>query len=62
MKDNTTGQTTTVLPKTCVASSGWKQITASITSGHSYTITLTNRDDNHAGNATFTKYDDVATS
>ncbi len=62
LKDNTTGQTTTVLPKTCVASSGWKQVTASITAGHSYTITLTNRDDNHPGNATFTKYDDVATS
>jgi hypothetical protein len=62
LKDNTTGKTTTVLPKTCVASSGWRQVTASIVAGHSYTITLTNRDDNRPGNATYTKYDDVTTS
>ena len=62
LKDNTTGQTTTVLAKTCVANSGWKQVTTTITAGHSYTITLTNKDDNHARNPTYTKYDDVATS
>jgi hypothetical protein len=62
LKDNTTATTKTVLPKTCAASSGWKQITAAITAGHSYTLTLTSRDDNHPGNPTFTRYDDVATS
>lgn len=62
LRDNTTGKTTTVLPKTCVASSGWRQVTASIVAGHSYTITLTNRDDNRAGNPTSTKYDDVTVS
>ena len=62
LKDNTAGTTTTVLAKTCVSSSGWKQVTASITAGHSYTLTLTNRDDNYTGDATYTKYDDVATS
>jgi hypothetical protein len=62
LRDNTTGTTKTVLSRTCAASSGWKQVTAAITAGHSYTITLTNRDDNRAGNATYTKYDDVATS
>jgi len=63
LKDNTTGTTTTVLPKTCVnPTSGWKQITATITAGHSYTLTLTSKDDNYPGDPTYTKYDDVATS
>jgi hypothetical protein len=62
LKDNTTGTTTTVLAKTCVSNSGWIQKTASITAGHSYTLTLTNRDDNYPGDPTFTLYDDVATS
>ncbi|MFD0633712.1 putative Ig domain-containing protein [Catenulispora yoronensis] len=62
LKDNTAGTTKTVLAKTCVSSSGWKQVTSSITAGHSYTLTLTSRDDNYPGDATYTKYDDVATS
>ena len=62
LKDNTTGTTKTVLPKTCAASSGWKQITAAITAGHAYTLTLTSKDDNHPGNPTYTRYDDADTS
>jgi hypothetical protein len=63
LKDNTTGTTTTVLAKTCVnPSSGWKQVTASVTAGHSYTLTLVSKDDNYPGDPTYTKYDDVATS
>ena len=62
LKDNTTGTTSTVLAKTCVSNSGWVQKTASITAGHSYTLTLTNVDDNYPGDPTFTLYDDVATS
>ena len=62
LKDNTAGTTKTVLAKTCVSSSGWKQVTTSITAGHSYTLTLTNVDDNYPGDPTYTKYDDVATS
>ena len=61
LKDNTTGKTTTVLPRTCVANSGWVQVSHAITPGHSYTITLTSRDDNRRGNATYTKYDDIST-
>jgi serine protease len=61
LKDNTTGTTKTVLAKTCVSSSGWKQITSSITAGHSYTLTLTSKDDNYPGDPTYTKYDDVST-
>jgi serine protease len=62
LKDNTTGTTTTVLAKTCVASSGWKQVTSSVTAGHSYTLTLTSKDDDYPGDPTYTKYDDVALS
>ncbi|GAA1964625.1 putative Ig domain-containing protein [Catenulispora subtropica] len=61
LKDNTTGTTTTPLPKTCVnPSSGWKQVNATVTAGHSYTLTLTSKDDNYTGDATYTKFDDVA--
>jgi hypothetical protein len=62
LKDNTSGTTTTVLAKTCVSSSGWLQKTASVTSGHSYTLTLISHDDNYTGDATYTRYDDVTLS
>jgi len=62
LKDNTAGTTRTVLAKTCVSSSGWVKVTASITAGHSYTLTLTSKDDNYPGDPTYTRYDDVATS
>ncbi|HET6210773.1 MAG TPA: hypothetical protein VFD94_10345 [Jatrophihabitans sp.] len=62
LKDNTTNTTTTVLGKTCVANSGWLHVSRAITAGHSYTLTLTNRDDNHAADPTHTKYDDVTVS
>ncbi|NUR32005.1 MAG: hypothetical protein HOV83_40210, partial [Catenulispora sp.] len=60
LKDNTTGTTTTILAKTCVSSSGWKQVNAAVTAGHSYTLTLTNKDDDYSGDATYTKFDDVS--
>jgi hypothetical protein len=59
LKDNTANTTTTVLPKTCVNSTAWTQVSASVTAGHSYTLTLTSHDDNFAGDATYTLYDDV---
>jgi hypothetical protein len=62
LKDNTAGTTATVLAKTCVASSGWKQVTAPVTAGHSYTLTLTSHDDNYAGDPTYTLYDDASVS
>jgi hypothetical protein len=62
LADNTAGTTTTVLAKTCVSSSGWVQKTAAVTAGHSYTLTLTSKDDNYVGDATYTKYDDVTLS
>jgi hypothetical protein len=62
LKDNTTGQTTTPLPKTCTNNNTWKQVTAAIITAHSYTLTLISHDDNYAGDATYTYYDDVATA
>jgi hypothetical protein len=59
LKDNTTGTTTTVLPKTCAASVVWARVAVTVTAGHSYTLTLSNRDDNYTGDATFTRYDDI---
>jgi serine protease len=61
LKDNTLGTTTTILPKICTAVATWTQVSASLTAGHSYTLTLTNRDDNYPGDPTYTLYDDVAT-
>ncbi|MDH6144086.1 MULTISPECIES: putative Ig domain-containing protein [Kitasatospora] len=62
LKDNTTGTTTTVLAKTCAATSAWVNKTANVTAGHSYTLTLTNKDDNYPGDPTYTYYDDVTVS
>ncbi|HEV2371979.1 MAG TPA: hypothetical protein VGS19_07415 [Streptosporangiaceae bacterium] len=64
LKDNTANTTTTPLAKTCVSNSGWTQVTAPVTAGHSYTLTLTSHDDNfnNPPDPTFTKYDDVTLS
>ncbi|TQF02706.1 M4 family metallopeptidase [Kitasatospora acidiphila] len=62
LKDNTTNTTTTLLAKTCTSGLGWKAASGAITAGHSYTITLTNVDDNYPGDPTYTYYDDIATS
>ena len=60
LKDNTAGTTTTVLAKTCTNTGAWVQKTASVTAGHSYTLTLTSHDDNYSADPTYTLYDDVA--
>jgi hypothetical protein len=59
LKDNTTGTTATLLPKTCATSSAWVNVTGGLTASHSYTLTLTSHDDNYAGDPTYTLYDDV---
>lgn len=59
LKDTTTGTTSTVLAKTCVANSGWKQISRALTAGDGYTLTLTSHDDDYTGDPTYTEYDDV---
>lgn len=62
LKDNTTGVTTTILAKTCNNNATWVQVTASVTVGHSYTLTLVSHDDNRSGNATYTLFDDASLS
>ncbi|NUP48722.1 MAG: hypothetical protein HOW97_15660, partial [Catenulispora sp.] len=62
LKDNTANTTATVLAQTCAASSGWTAVSSALTAGHSYTLTLTSHDDNYAGDATYTLFDDVAVS
>ncbi len=64
LKDNTTGTTTTVLANTCTNSGLWVQATAAVTAAHSYTLTLSNHDDNFTNppDPTFTLYDDVTLS
>lgn len=62
LKDDTTGTTTTVLSKTCTNTGTWVQVTASVTAGHSDTITLISHDDNYFADPTYTLYDDVAVS
>lgn len=59
LRDNTSGQTIDVLPKTCVTSTAWGQRTATVTAGHSYTLTLINHDDNYNGDPSYTLYDSV---
>ena len=49
---------TTVVPKTCTTNA-WTNVTAPVTAGSSYTLTLTNHDDNYPGDPTFTLFDDV---
>ena len=62
LKDNTSNTTTTVLGHTCNNNGAWVQVTASVTAGHSYTLTLIDHDDGYAGDPTYTLYDDVAIS
>jgi hypothetical protein len=62
LTDNTAGTSSTPLGKTCATNSGYVQVSTSVTAGHSYTLTLTNHDDNFAGDASFTDVDDVALS
>ncbi len=59
LRDNAASTTATVLAKTCTNSSVWTQTSAAVTAGRSYTLTLTSHDDNYAGDATYTLYDDV---
>ncbi|SDJ16878.1 Trypsin [Actinokineospora alba] len=59
LTDDTAGTMTTPLAKTCTDGQGWKQITAQLTAGHTYTLTLLNRDDNHPNDPVHTFYDDV---
>jgi hypothetical protein len=62
LKDNTTSTTTTIRSKVCSTNSAYVQVNATVTAGHSYTLTMTNHDDNYPGDASYTYVDDVTTS
>jgi hypothetical protein len=62
LRDNTTGTTTTILPRVCSTNTTWVPVSANLTGGHSYTLTLLSHDDNYVGDATYVMYDDVAIS
>jgi serine protease len=62
LKDNTSVTTTTILAKTCNNNAMRVQVTASVTAGHSYTLTLISHDDNYPGDPTYTLFDDVNVS
>lgn len=62
LKDNTAGTTSTILAKTCNNNATWVQVSASVTAGHSYTLTLVSHDDNYTGDPTYTLFDDVNVS
>lgn len=59
LTDTTSNTTSTVLPKTCTNGAGWKQVSTALTVGHNYNLTLSSKDDNYAGDPTYTLYDDV---
>ena len=60
LRNNSTGTTTTMLGKVCVTSSAWTSVTAGVTAGTSYTLTLTSHDDNYPADPTYTLFDDAA--
>jgi hypothetical protein len=62
LKDNTSNTTRTLLGKTCSNTGAWAQVTASVTAGHSYTLTLLSHDDNYATDPTYTLFDDALVS
>jgi hypothetical protein len=59
LKNNGTGATTTILAKICTTNA-WTQVSAAVTGGTSYTLTLTSHDDNYAGDPSYTLFDDVS--
>jgi hypothetical protein len=52
------GAMTTLLPPTCTTN-GWTQLTAAVTAGHNYTLTLTSHDDDWPTDPTYTLLDNV---
>ena len=59
LHDATTAKTTTILAKTCTPTGSWRQVTANVTAGRTYRLTLINKDDNRSNQAGYTVWDDV---
>jgi hypothetical protein len=60
LKDDTTGTTRTVLPKTCTFDNIWQRVSVPVVGGHTYTLTLTSYDDGYFGDPASAKFDDVS--
>ena len=56
------GWFTAVLKKSCVASSGWTQVSFSLSAygGQTVVLSLTSHDDNYGADPTYTLVDDVS--
>ena len=50
---------TTIVTKTCTNNGTWVNKTVGVTAGATYTLVLISHDDNYAGDATYTLFDDV---
>ena len=59
LNDLTAGTSATIVAPVCAAAYQWTSASASVTAGHRYTLSLTNHDDDYAGDATYTVVDDV---
>jgi xyloglucan-specific exo-beta-1,4-glucanase len=62
LTNNTSGATSTIRSKVCSTDSAYQLVTSPVTAGQNYTLTLTNHDDNYAGEASYTYVDAVTTS
>lgn len=59
LSDGTTKGTVTLASKLCTKNYTWTELTATVVAGKTYTLTLTNYDDNKAATPTYTQIDDV---
>ncbi|HEX5547335.1 MAG TPA: protease pro-enzyme activation domain-containing protein [Ktedonobacterales bacterium] len=60
LKDNTSGTTLpNLVGKTCYNDGLWYPVSAAVTAGHSYTLTIVDHDDNYPTDPTYTLVDDV---
>ena len=57
-----TAGTTWKMPQVCTISSSWTPVITSVISGHSYTLTLTNHDDNYLSDPSYTLFDEITLS
>jgi hypothetical protein len=58
LRNNSTGTTATVLGRVCTTNA-WTNLTAGVSAGTSYTLTLTSHDDNYGADPSYTLYDDA---
>ncbi|WP_375425148.1 alkaline phosphatase family protein [uncultured Friedmanniella sp.] len=59
VRRNSSGKTSTPLPRTCAKRGSWKKVTMKVTPGHSYTISMVTHDDGVAATPNRTYFDYV---